>query len=40
MTVTFPHAQVDPGPGEFAALVGFDLPDDDDRHVIATALAP
>ncbi|MDR1237405.1 MAG: PIN domain-containing protein [Propionibacteriaceae bacterium] len=39
MNVAFPNAQVDPGPGDFAALVGLDLPDGDDRHVIAAALA-
>ncbi|MDR1212662.1 MAG: PIN domain-containing protein [Propionibacteriaceae bacterium] len=39
VNVTFPHAQVDPGLGDFAALVGLNLPDEDDRHVVAAALA-
>jgi predicted nucleic acid-binding protein len=39
MNVTFPGAQIDPGLGDFAALAGFDLPDENDRRVIAAALA-
>jgi len=39
MTRTFPDALVVPQPEDMARLDGFTLPDDDDRDVMATALA-
>jgi len=39
MSRTFPDALVTPQPQHFARLAGFTLPDDDDRDVMATALA-
>ncbi|MCL2455511.1 MAG: PIN domain-containing protein [Micrococcales bacterium] len=39
MNTTFPYAQHDPGDAELQVLAELDLPDADDRHVIAAALA-
>jgi len=38
MNLTYPYAQRDPSPVDFDRLAGVALPDEDDRHVIATAL--
>jgi predicted nucleic acid-binding protein len=35
----YPASLIDPGPEDFQKLEGLELPDEDDRHVIATALA-
>jgi hypothetical protein len=39
MNVTFPLSQHDAGAADLDRLSAFDLPDEDDRHVIAAALA-
>ena len=39
MSTSFPYARRDPGITDFQALTDVSLPDEDDRHVIATALA-
>jgi len=39
MTEAFPVAQVEPSPGDYARLSSYALPDEDDRDVIAAALA-
>ena len=39
MNTAFPYAQHDPGEAELRAVAGLDLPDADDRHVVAAALA-
>jgi len=38
MTEAFPVARVEPGPAEYARLAGYELPDEDDRDVMAAAL--
>ena len=39
MNGTFPYSQVEPTDDAAAAVAGLELPDEDDRHVIATAVA-
>jgi len=39
MTEAFPVALVEPGPEDFSRIAGYALPDEDDREVIASALA-
>jgi predicted nucleic acid-binding protein len=39
MTVAFPYAQHDPGDAQLRTVARLDLPDPDDRHVVAAALA-
>jgi predicted nucleic acid-binding protein len=39
MNTTFPYAQRDPDSEQFALLAGIELPDEDDRHIIAAAIA-
>lgn len=39
MNAAFPFAEVDPGEEDFGALAGLTLPDEDDRHVLAAAVA-
>ena len=39
MNGTFPYAQHDPDENHYQAFAGIELPDEDDRHVIAAALA-
>lgn len=38
MNIAFPFAVVEPGPKEYESLASVELPDEDDRHVIAAAL--
>ena len=38
MNTAYPYAQRNPAAADFEALAGIVLPDEDDRHVIATAL--
>ena len=39
MTTAFPYAQHDPDDTQLQVVAGLDLPDADDRHVVAAALA-
>jgi hypothetical protein len=39
LTDTFPDSLIDPSPADYARLARWRLPDEDDRHVIAAALA-
>jgi predicted nucleic acid-binding protein len=39
MNDTFPLAQIDPKPEDFAAISDILLPDEDDRHVLAAAIS-
>jgi predicted nucleic acid-binding protein len=39
MTETFPDSTIDPSPGDYVPFVGLTLRDNNDRHVMAAALA-
>ena len=39
MNHAFPYAEIEPGTGDYLELADVSLPDDDDRHVLAAALA-
>jgi len=39
MTTAFPYAQHDPGDAQLRTVADLDLPDADDQHVVAAALA-
>jgi len=39
MTDAFPYAEIDPDPEHYEQLLQINLPDEDDRHVLAAAIA-